>query len=111
MVRLRADARGCDGGVGKELATAIGPDGALYDSDQSETAVFTICNPTSKRRTSPMLAMAIAVADGVIAMVVLSVVALWLWSQMQIWRAGRRVSSRADKPEVAPAARPVRNNP
>jgi hypothetical protein len=58
-----------------------------------------------------MLAMAIAVADGVIAMAVLSVVALWLWSQMQIWRAGRRVSSGADKPDVAPAAWPVRDNP
>jgi hypothetical protein len=53
-----------------------------------------------------MLAMAIAVANGVIASLVLAVVVLWLWSQLRIWRARGRVSSQGGKPEVSAAVWP-----
>jgi cytoskeletal protein RodZ len=33
-----------------------------------------------------MWAIAVAVADGVITMVVMSLVGLWIWSQLRIWR-------------------------
>jgi hypothetical protein len=33
-----------------------------------------------------MWAIAVAVADAVIAMVVMSLVGLWIWSQLRIWR-------------------------
>jgi hypothetical protein len=33
-----------------------------------------------------MWAIAVAVVDGVIAMVIMSLVGLWIWSQLRIWR-------------------------
>jgi hypothetical protein len=49
-----------------------------------------------------MWTIAIAVVDGVILMLVMSVVGLWLWSQMRIWRAHQERHSRSVTPAVWP---------
>jgi hypothetical protein len=47
--------------------------------------------------------IAVAVMDGVILMLVMSVVALWLHSQLRIWRTHRdRQQSRSVTPAVWP---------
>jgi hypothetical protein len=52
-----------------------------------------------------MWAIAVAVADGIIVMLVMSLVGLWMWSQLQTWRTHKdgsqpRSATRAVWPEA-----------
>jgi hypothetical protein len=48
-----------------------------------------------------MWAIAVALVDGVIAMLVMSLVGLWIWSQLRIWR------THEDRPQSRSLARAV----